>query len=889
MESDAAALILQKYWRSLQEQRNARLLALRVAWDLLDYDEEKKGRKEEKKLDLVDKTLRSSLTAQEKVAEPEPSDHQVRKDISIHMHTSHKDASQKQHQHEEEESEDHHKKAKGKRSEGHHHHENTSKGHHHHDKKDKEKTSEVHHHGSHHHGKHKKDHEKHSHHHHHHEKKKKKASDVTYFTIELPVPLTEEVVETMMRHFKQGEVLEEEAAREIVTRFISLMETEQTTALAELHVPSDAAITVCGDTHGQLADLFTIFRLNGLPSRTNRYLFNGDFVDRGNYGMEVCLCLFAWKLVDPQCLHLNRGNHESRRMNEKYAFEEEVRSKYAPDMFDLIQTAFCLLPLASLIQKTVLVVHGGLFREEGITLDMIKTIDYRRQPPKHGETPFDARFEDLLWSDPRDIVGRDHSSRGAGTQFGTDVTKAFLVANNLKLIIRSHEVKPQGYELMHDHSLITVFSASNYCGTNDNFGAFVVFANGNFVSPVFHRYHADSIPNISTSFSYDILKAETLEKLRERIYSKKDKLFAKFQELEQELVRSNVNSPSAPPNGLIKKHQWHQAMNDIIGPEGIPWYVLQPYILNLEPDGLVDYRAFLARYQIPLSASLVESWQDLIIKEMCEKVYEKNKELLNIFKEIDANGDGMIDQQEFALAMKKCDIGLDTEQFIELYNCIDTNKDHFISYEEFMARFKPVYTQLQQVDAAAERWFLDALRDIGEIIFKRKSHDLDQVFKEFDKDGNGKLTYGEFSVALRKLGMPDSYRKKQRYKLAEWIDHNKNGFIEYQEFIEAFKVTDSSSASTLWRERMVERMSRALFKNRASLRRTFLFFDRDNSGKIDLEEFKIGIKALQLLEPEMTDLQMANLHSALDTNSDGFIDYEEFMRAFEVKDLAQVK
>lgn len=69
---------------------------------------------------------------------------------------------------------------------------------------------------------------------------------------------------------------------------------------------------------------------------------------------------------------------------------------------------------------------------------------------------------DLLWSDPQPQVGRSASKRGVGTQFGPDVTQAFLTDNNLDYVIRSHEVKQEGYEVMHDGKCITIFSAPNY-------------------------------------------------------------------------------------------------------------------------------------------------------------------------------------------------------------------------------------------------------------------------------------------------------------------------------------------------------------------------------------------------------------------------------------------
>jgi len=92
-----------------------------------------------------------------------------------------------------------------------------------------------------------------------------------------------------------------------------------------------------------------------------------------------------------------------------------------------------------------------------VTLDDIRAIDRFRQPPDEG------LMCEILWSDPHPYPGRAPSKRGVGVAFGPDVTKAFLEKNGLELLVRSHEVKEEGYLIEADGKLITVFSAPNYC------------------------------------------------------------------------------------------------------------------------------------------------------------------------------------------------------------------------------------------------------------------------------------------------------------------------------------------------------------------------------------------------------------------------------------------
>uniref|UniRef100_A0A8C1PG04 Serine/threonine-protein phosphatase n=1 Tax=Cyprinus carpio TaxID=7962 RepID=A0A8C1PG04_CYPCA len=249
-------------------------------------------------------------------------------------------------------------------------------------------------------------------------------------------------------------------------------------------------ITICGDTHGQYYDLLNIFELNGLPSITNPYLFNGDFVDRGSFSVEVILTLFGFKLLYPEHFHLLRGNHETDNMNQMYGFEGEVKAKYTAQMFQLFSEVFQWLPLAQCINSKVLVMHGGLFSEDGVTLEDIRKIDRNRQPPDSGP------MCDLLWSDPQPQDGRSVSNkRGVSCQFGPDVTERFLEQNKLQYIVRSHEVKAEGYEVTHSGKCITVFSAPNYCDQMGNKGAYI-HLRGSDLKPEFHQFTAVPHPDV---------------------------------------------------------------------------------------------------------------------------------------------------------------------------------------------------------------------------------------------------------------------------------------------------------------------------------------------------------------------------------------------------------
>jgi len=132
-------------------------------------------------------------------------------------------------------------------------------------------------------------------------------------------------------------------------------------------------------------------------------------------------------------------------MNQMYGFEGEVKAKYTAQMFQLFTEVFnYLFRIWFILFLIIQVMHGGLFSKDDVTLKDIRAVNRVKQPPEEG------LMSELLWSDPQPQNGRSESKRGVGLQFGPDVTERFLKLNNLEYVVRSHEVKQEGYELAHN-------------------------------------------------------------------------------------------------------------------------------------------------------------------------------------------------------------------------------------------------------------------------------------------------------------------------------------------------------------------------------------------------------------------------------------------------------
>jgi len=226
-------------------------------------------------------------------------------------------------------------------------------------------------------------------------------------------------------------------------------------------------ISILGDIHGQYFDLLRLFDYGGYPPSSN-YLFLGDYVDRGKQSIETICLLMAYKIKNPENFFMIRGNHEAELVNRLYGFYDECHRRYSIKLWKDFTVMFNWLPVSALIDDKIFCVHGGLSPD-------LKSIEQLYEIQRPTDVPNSGLLCDILWSDPSPEVDTwGENERGVSYIFSPNVIKKFLEDNSLDLICRAHQVVEDGYEFFADRTLVTVFSAPDYCGEYDNCAAMMI-------------------------------------------------------------------------------------------------------------------------------------------------------------------------------------------------------------------------------------------------------------------------------------------------------------------------------------------------------------------------------------------------------------------------------
>jgi protein phosphatase len=255
-----------------------------------------------------------------------------------------------------------------------------------------------------------------------------------------------------------------------------------------LHI--DIPVIVVGDLHGDILDLIRFLREFGLPPRT-RYLFLGDFIDRGDFSTETITLLLLLKFHFRANINLIRGNHEFEEACIGHTdFYTELRGLYGSGApIDPFMSLFSYLPLAADIAEYAFGVHGGL----SPTFLFVSQLEEIPRPI----TSFSPKLiEDVLWSDPLEQVPDvAPSPRGLGIYFGVNVVKKFLDKNGFSLIVRGHQSVESGVSTCLNFMVVTVCSASSYCGDINTQAGVLLFAEG----PSYEKRVFEALPILKRS------------------------------------------------------------------------------------------------------------------------------------------------------------------------------------------------------------------------------------------------------------------------------------------------------------------------------------------------------------------------------------------------------
>ncbi|ORC86009.1 serine/threonine protein phosphatase [Trypanosoma theileri] len=266
---------------------------------------------------------------------------------------------------------------------------------------------------------------------------------------------------------------------------------------------------VFGDLHGNFWDLFyfldNLISFQDLRYTPHRFLFLGDYVDRGEFSVEVVAYLFAMKVLAPDKVLLLRGNHEDTLVSGDISsygstsFRAQCRNLFGhslgEELWHRASETFAYLPLTANIDGRIFCTHGGIPRYRGGVDDRLQILSRDDFPVF--ESFFQASEEetaqqrmcrqmamDTCWADPADDEsvldkwGFGANPRGSGIiLFGSVAVDDFLAHYNYDYIFRAHQEKSDGLKLSKSARVFTIFSTSAYVG-HENGAGLVLVADG---------------------------------------------------------------------------------------------------------------------------------------------------------------------------------------------------------------------------------------------------------------------------------------------------------------------------------------------------------------------------------------------------------------------------
>uniref|UniRef100_M3YBI7 Serine/threonine-protein phosphatase with EF-hands n=3 Tax=Mustela putorius furo TaxID=9669 RepID=M3YBI7_MUSPF len=550
-------------------------------------------------------------------------------------------------------------------------------------------------------------------------------------------------------------------------------------------------VTVCGDLHGQLDDLIFIFYKNGLPSPERAYVFNGDFVDRGKDSVEILMVLFAFMLVYPKEFHLNRGNHEDYMVNLRYGFTKEVMHKYkthGKKILKILQDVFCWLPLATLVDEKVLILHGGV--SDMTDLELLAKLDrhkivstLRRKtrkekgkpaPKKAGAarpTPWFLPLKKELQRTPRRETSGRKMARSLSylsmmlMGFNTNGEQTYKVNANLsfcKMKVGNMLVK----QYAHIHPPLSNkkfwnLRGSKYKHTGSNISWSLQVVDILWSDPM----------------AQDGCKANTVRgggcyfgpNVTEQLLQKYNLQF---------LIRSHECKPegyefchSRKVLTIFSASNYYE-----VGSNRGAYVKLGP---ALSPH-IVQYQANKATHMLTMRQR-ISRVEESALRSLREKLFAHSSDLLGEFKKHDTDKTGFISLSDWAEAVESVlRLGLPWRMLRP--QLVSSSTDSMLEYKSWLKDLAKEQRSRENIQSS-----------LLETLYRNRSN-LETIFRIIDSDHSGFISLDEFRQTWKLFSshMNIDITDDCICDLARSIDFNKDGHIDINEFLEAFRLVEQS-------------------------------------------------------------------------------------------------
>lgn len=732
---------------------------------------------------------------------------------------------------------------------------------------------------------------------------------------------SKELLERLQRNPFEPPVSAERAEDMVVA-----METELQalhSPVLDIHLPEagEGRLVVVGDLHGQLQDVLHIFEEHGPPSEEVAYVFNGDIVDRGRHAVEIWLLLIAFKMSHPQSVFVLRGNHENDQMIQRPfkmggGFAEECLGKYNHSLLSAFQRMFKLLPIFAVIEKEIFLVHGGLFRNPSVNLQMLRQMpqahwqrNYPNPLPKEEQekgymwTEEEEILFDALWADPHYGLGSRRSERGkVAVMFGEDITHRFLDDAKLSMCMRSHRV-PQngaGYEVLHGGRLMTLFSASKYGGVLQNRGAVAVL-----------RKTAEGQAAFVPSRSAPAAQAPPLRKLHMSMHEYYVSGLRGLQDPKSatqaciQQVRRCVESAQKEHQLDLEQHAlglicserpklWSRLRQLSGGQERVSQELLCHVLA--EVCGELDWPQILSR-AAPFLGDEV-TYSEFLAAPSVRWFHQGAAQLVTVAR---ATAQAELRLSGLA-ALFDSPNGMVTPQLAhealgQLLPSLRKRQRRQLAASLFGEETTQLSAVLHQLALFAdppqfpEPWMKTALGRIGDLILQRHGPPLHsaliQFFKATAQDGSDLVGPKDFVEGLQQMGTYDCsgdlevplLHAGRLYQIFEAIDGNCSGTIS---FLELLLAMDERSARPELPEfpALEGSLCATLLVHKAALMRVCRTLDPMDSGRISVKNFVELVSLLyQVLERPLAEAHRQAMQEELSGED---LAYPELLRAFEI-------